>query len=345
MKNGEKITKGVNLVWTTRGLEEADWLHYLLGPLIRREVMAEHFEFVKPDSLYVVSANRNLRQCVPAEFIAKLANIRSKGLIHLSDEYYGGGYDLYRAFDFVLRIHHAAWFENVPEVFIFPSGWSEGMPRRTSIVPATARKYVWSFSGNRIASSRPEMFKALNSVEPKFVNAYVARQPGARSMSRLEYHAVLDETIFAPCPMGNAIMETWRFYEALEAGCIPIIEVRPWMHYYERLLGPNPVPTVYCWSHAPSLIKVLSKDPERLKALQQRIVSWWTQCKQSYQLRINLFVSEKLERQDGKLSTRRLPSTSPFWPIRRLIELLRHQTGMSLFRRVKRPFARLVAKH
>lgn len=344
MKNGEKVTKGVNLVWTSRGLEEANWLRHLLGPLVRREVFAERFEFVEPDSLFVISANKNLHRSIPPSFLAALASVRGKGLIHVGDEYFAGGYDVYREFEFVLRTHHTAWFDGVPEVLTIPLGWAEGMPQRSTLKPVETRKYIWSFLGNQKAASRPEMLRTLRQIKPQFVYAYKAGVAGAQRMPRSEYHALLDDTVFAPCPMGNAMMETWRFYEALEAGCIPIIEARPWMHYHERLLGPHPIPTVYCWSQATRLIKALAKDPERLNALQQRIVSWWARCKQSNQMRINHFVSEKLERHDGKLSTRRIPSTSPLWPIRRMTELLRHQSGMSLFRRVKRPFARLVSK-
>jgi len=82
--NSEKMTKGVNLVWTSRGLEEANWLRHLLGPLIRREVFAEQFEFVEPDNLYVVSANKNLHRSIPSSFLAALASVRRKGLIQLS---------------------------------------------------------------------------------------------------------------------------------------------------------------------------------------------------------------------------------------------------------------------
>ena len=340
-------TKKVNLVWTNRGLEEANWLRYLLGPLIRREVFAEQFEFVEPDSLYVVGANgaKSLQHIVPPSFLAALKSVKGKGLIHVGDEYYAGGYDIYRQFEFVLRQYQTALFDSVPEVLTFPLGWAEGMPQRSALKPVETRKYIWSFLGNQKASSRPEMLRALRQIEPQFVYTYTAGVAGTKRMSRPEYHALLDDTVFAPCPMGNAMLETWRFYEALEAGCIPIIEARPWMHYHERLLGPHPIPTVYGWSQAARLIIALSKDPARLKALQQRIVSWWAQCKQSNQLRINRFINEKLERHDGKLSTRRLPSTSPLWPMRQTIELLRHQSGMALFRRVKRPFVRLASKH
>jgi hypothetical protein len=337
-------TKRVNLVWTSRGLSEANWLRYLLGPLIGREVVAEKFEFVEPDTVYVISENKNLHQSFPASFLMAITNLQGNGLIHVGDEYFAGGYDVYKNFEFVLRTHHTAWFNNVPEVLTFPLGWGDGMPQRSAFKSVVNRRYVWSFLGNQKAASRPEMLRALRQIEPQFVHAYTTGAVGAQKMPPSEYHALLDDTVFAPCPMGNAMLETWRFYESLEAGCIPLIEARPWMHYHERLLGPHPIPAVYSWSQAASLIKTLSKDPVQLEALQQRIANWWMQYKQSKRSAINRFISEKIGTREGKLSTRRIPSTSPMWPVRRTIELLRHQSVMSLFRRVKRPFVKLASR-
>lgn len=343
--NDGKMTKRVNLVWTSQGLGEEGWIRHLLKPLIGREVVAERFEFVEPGSIYVVGAYgaKRLQQIIPPSFLAALKDVKGKGLIQTGDEYYTGGYAVYRQFDFVLRQYHTALFDRIPEVLTFPLGWPEGTPQRSALKPVEARKYLWSFLGNQTASSRPEMLKALRRIEPQFVYC-TAGAAGNKLMSRPEYHALLDDTVFAPCPMGNAVMETWRFYESLEAGCIPIIEARPWMHYHERLLGPHPVPAVYGWSQAARFMKALSKDPDRLQALQQSIVNWWGQCKQSNEARIRRFVSGRYGGIGGQLSTRRLPSTSPWWPLRQQIELLRHQSAMSLFRRVKRPFDRLASK-
>jgi hypothetical protein len=117
------------------------------------------------------------------------------------------------------------------------------------------------------------MLRELLEIKPQFCICLPSRRGGMpNNCPDSEYHAILDNTLFAPCPMGNAMLETWRFYEALEAGCIPIIEARPWMHYHERLLGPHPVPTVYRWSQARSLIQWRClRIREPLKALQQHI--------------------------------------------------------------------------
>jgi hypothetical protein len=330
MMNDDQATKRVNLVWTSRGLGEEDWLRYLLLPIIQREVFAEKFEVVEAFSLYVISANKNLRRCVPHSFLKELGRVQGKGLIHVGDEYFAGGYDLYKRFDFVLRTHH--------------TGWGRGVPQRSASKPPEFRKYIWSFLGNQKASSRPEMLQALRHIEPQFVYAYTAGPLGGQRMPPSQYHALLEDTVFAPCPMGNAVLETWRFYESLEAGCIPIIEARPWMHYHERLLGSHPIPAVYSWSQAASLIKTLSKDFGELRAMQRSIASWWAQCKESNRLLVGQFVSERIDGQIGNLSTRHLPSASLVWPLRRTVELLRHQSAMSLCRRVIRPLVRLVSK-
>jgi hypothetical protein len=188
------------------------------------------------------------------------------------------------------------------------------------------------------------MLHALRHIEPQFVYAYSAGELGTQRVHPSEYHAILDDTVFAPCPMGNATMETWRFYESLEAGCIPIIEARPWMHYHQRLLGPHPIPTIYHWSQARNLIESLADRPDQLKVMQQSIASWWAQCKQSNRLKVERFVSERIGSRMGRLSTRPVPSTSPLWPVRRMIELLRHQSVMSLYRRGVRPLAGLASK-
>lgn len=340
--NGEGEKRRFNLVWTTKGLAETSWLRFLIAPVIGQEIVAENFEFLEPGSLYVVSANKNVRQSIPTEFVAALAGVPGKGLIHLSDEYYAGGYGVYREFDLVLRTYHAAWFDKVPEVLVLPLGWADGTPTCPAIKPAETRNYVWSFLGNQRASSRPEMLRALRQIVPHFVYATSPGPAGERRMSRPEYHAVLHETMFAPCPMGNAVLETWRFYEALEAGCIPIIETRPWMRYHERLLGPHPIPTVHGWSQSVPVIKALASDPVKLSTLQERVAGWWTQRKQLEQHRVARFICEGLGRQPNELSQRHLPSTSPLWPARRFIELLRHQSVMSSFRRLQRLISRRV---
>ncbi len=53
--------------------------------------------------------------------------------------------------------------------------------------------------------------------------SYTAGWCGEGSLGPEEYRTILAMSIFAPCPPGNYNQETFRLYEALEAGTIPIV--------------------------------------------------------------------------------------------------------------------------
>ena len=70
---------------------------------------------------------------------------------------------------------------------------------------------------NLIVISRTQ--KDLNKVS-KIVKKFGSKD----SLSSVEYYEVLKDTKFVPTPHGYYHPETYRLYEELECGCIPIIE-------------------------------------------------------------------------------------------------------------------------
>jgi hypothetical protein len=67
---------------------------------------------------------------------------------------------------------------------------------------------------------------------------------------------------FIPCP-GGVNPETYRFYEALECGCIPLY-VRQGNDglYFEKHLKANlPIAELPSWDHAAALMYQLSNEP------------------------------------------------------------------------------------
>jgi len=71
---------------------------------------------------------------------------------------------------------------------------------------------------------------------------------GTPQLSRKDYLTLIGDSVFTPCPAGSAT-ETFRLYEALELGSIPII-VRPrraMLNYLERWKG-YPGPVLNSWS-------------------------------------------------------------------------------------------------
>ena len=89
----------------------------------------------------------------------------------------------------------------------------------------------------------------------------------------------LSLTDFMPCPNGFVHPETYRLYEALQCGCIPIVEDA--YNYYDRLFPNNPFIKIGKWSEAKSLIN--GWEEEQIKKKQKNCKNWWNNYKSDLQ--------------------------------------------------------------
>ena len=154
---------------------------------------------------------------------------------------------------------------STPSVLVFPLGYSEEIP--ASAVPASDRRYAWSFVGERGKSSRPDMIRAMSSIEPHIcysvtpirgMTFFDRNSTEKKRIAKQDNYEILGQSVFAPSPMGNANIECCRPYDALEVGAIPILERRP-TGLLQGSPGRHPLPTVNSWSHARQLLSVCSK--------------------------------------------------------------------------------------
>lgn len=137
--------------------------------------------------------------------------------------------------------------------------------------------------------------------------------------------------------MGNVNLETWRLYEALEAGCIPIVESRLAMRYYDKLFPEFPVPQVRRWRQASRLIDRLLGDPSALQAKQSEIARWWQAEKIGLRAEVTRIVDQCFF--GGTASTKMSRLVRPIaW-----LEMLRHQSPASATRRIALEWKKLVA--
>ena len=97
---------------------------------------------------------------------------------------------------------------------------------------------------------------------------------------------ILSSTKFIPCPNGFVHPETYRVYEALECGCIPIVENA--YNYYDRLFPNNPFVKIDKWQEAKLLINEW-KETQVLKK-QSECTVWWNK----YKDKLQNFVKEKI---------------------------------------------------
>ncbi len=331
----------MRLVWHADGLLEADWLREMLGDLVDREERDLELNCFDDHSIHVVSSNwRPLPSY--AEYARTLrARCERIVLVHLSDEWYSGGYGLYASFDAVIRNFRTALADG-DGILTIPEGYSNGTRRDRPIVPVDRRRYTWSFVGE-LKTSRVEMVRAFDGLSPRRLEGTASiSDPGGRKLSKSEYDAILADTVFSPCPMGNAILETWRLYESLELGCIPLVERRLTLDYFGELFGPNPIPAFRSWRSARAWAEAMLVDRQALAGVQHEIASWWD----GHKARVRDAVREAVHGPSAAPALRRFAALSrnrhPILhePLR-VGELLRHQSAASLARRLRRPVSPL----
>ena len=90
---------------------------------------------------------------------------------------------------------------------------------------------------------------------------------------------VLSKTEFVPCPNGFFHPETYRLYEALECGCIPIVENA--FKYYDRVCPDNPFIKVDKWEEAKIVVNSWNKI--KIKNKSEECSVWWDKKKKEIQ--------------------------------------------------------------
>jgi hypothetical protein len=325
----------MKLILHADALWEQDWLRYLFGDLIDEVITDLDLTCYADDSIHVVSGNSTPLASCEKYFQECRRRCKHIVLVHVSDELFSGGYKMYEYFDLVIRWNHT-YLADSPGILTIPLG----VPTNTaqSSKPADQRAYAWSFIGH-IKSSRIAMVAAFDGFEPQYlVRTESLFNPTGKKVSKAEFDAVLADTVFSPCAMGNTTIDTHRVYESLDLGAIPLVELRISLNYYTNLFGPNPIPAFSNWTDARKFCERLYADKTGLLQLQSEILDWWN----AYKLEVRADVqaaltgpsfSNDLQQYGARLRNRVRLVHEPL----RIIELLRHQTGGSLLRRIANP--------
>ena len=210
-----------------------------------------------------------------AELYAKLKLTCSKiFLLHLGDE--SGEYDsstVYENCNHIWRTFCSnKYFEN-SKVKCIPIGYKSGVLNKQK----NNRKYKWAFTGTPHKSSRHDLLFQFSGIEPFF--CHKTQEFDQKIISVDEMSEVLSLTEFIPCPNGFFHPETYRVYEALECGCIPIVENA--YKYYDRLFPDNPFIKIGKWADARPIIKSWKSD--QIKQKKEECNIWWSREKNKIQ--------------------------------------------------------------
>ena len=217
-------------------------------------------------------------------------------VLHLSDEFCEDPIDFYNFSNCKKVVRNYVRPNLSPNVTVIPLGYhttfKNGIEKpyeRTPQLPF--RKYVWSFFGtnwnNRsvilddlkdesIGEYRCELYKEWND---------------SNSLSQNEYMSMMLNSWIVPCIGGNN-PETYRFYEALEFGCVPIIvEDDHNKEYIKYVTQHIPILPLKSWSQARSLLKSFIENKEAFEQYRHTLLTAYSSMKKQFQDKFKEFVN------------------------------------------------------
>ena len=257
----------LSVMTRSEGLYETRWLEDILQVKLNWVPIGEH----KAGAWYLVQRPHEW-----TEFFRRLD--QPFRVLHVSDEFGMDDISFY-SFPMCKAVIRNYLRPDLPShVLTIPLGYHH---RYEGTSAWTDRDLRWSFHGtdwfDRAAQLEPFL-----SVEPHSLHL----QPHwnhPTATKEADYLKVLGRTQYCPILRGQNA-ETFRFYEALEAGCIPVTTITDalYLSWIESHLG---LESLYEWSHA---MKVLTQDV-RLEEVRVEVGERWRKWK------------EELRRQCGEI--------------------------------------------
>tara|TARA_B100000674_G_C37975050_1_gene978884 strand:- start:513 stop:1442 length:930 start_codon:yes stop_codon:yes gene_type:complete len=292
--------KPTQLIWgcdSSRQFEK-NWLRHLLPPL-DCEISATPFEnitslpvnagrvlvesgllflekIIAEDRIYLLQKQRRQR-------LQLLADLGPFCLIHISDEEGLDGDLLYpmlpkgtcvwRNFPYPRFESHGLTIRSFP---IGPRGEFLG-PQ--PVVLSSSRRFPWTFMGTLWRSSQRLLSTSL------FLRAlpqgvYFGGKNFGQGVPLADYKNVLSDSVFALCPEGDRHFDTFRLFESLQMGCLPVVVEREGQA--RQVLGHDfPLPIFPDWPAALMFVRSNLPKPLVLDQMQDDVQSWWKRRKAS----------------------------------------------------------------
>ena len=161
----------------------------------------------------------------------------------------------------------------------FPNGYRPTTRALLKEIGQQERDLDWSFIGQVNHERRERCYDVLHqfqAVYPKTV-VQTTKEFGKELVPYPEYLKIMAKSKIVLCPSGVESPDSFRLYEALEAGCIPVVDAFSanfkTSGFWPYLLGKDiPFPIVKYWDELPQVLPVLLRD---YRIHSNRIFAWW----------------------------------------------------------------------
>lgn len=194
------------------------------------------------------------------------------GLVHLTDEGSDNDVSSYPDCDFVVRNFYRRGMQD--HVLTIPLGWTVGTRNTIGDKTANERPLNWSCIVHRLDQNRVDL---ANSFQGMTNGLFYAVDHHGPRLPTSEMGRIYRDSIFVPCPSGRITPESFRVFEALENGAIPIVLQND---YWQLCYGIEfPAIQVFTWHEARETIDIMLRDERVLENYRKSCVEWWAESK------------------------------------------------------------------
>ena len=271
---------------------EQDWLENIFGKSIKWVHSADACVFDKTVVVYY-------QHTTPVSQIEGWINRHSNlnmVLFHASDETCKSDITLYKH-PLIKTVFRNYWRPECAldkKVVHLPLGYLKGKGCLTALTGGIKdRKYVWSFAGAMDRKGRKEIIDKLCVDVPNHKVHMTPTWNSPENLGDLEYVQTLQSSKFVPCLAGFFNVESYRFYESLEHGAIPIIPLDDMNSYANILNGCLNLPTLALknMNMLGQVLTMLDGNIDMLDSIQKEMQNWWF----GYKLYLKKLISSRIE--------------------------------------------------
>lgn len=167
--------------------------------------------------------------------------------------------------------------------FKLPNGYRPTTREVLAKLPSRPRKFDMFFAGQVNHPRREECVTVLEQYLPVYPDSVLVKTDGfgKEILPYSEYLDLMSQSKLVMCPSGIESPDNFRLYEALEAGCLPVVDAfstKFQTHgFWRYLFGDDiPFPIVSYWDKLPDILpQLLAEWPER----SAKCYAWWQQKK------------------------------------------------------------------
>lgn len=278
---------------------EHDWLQEILGVNVSYEsitTLQRLMEYKTPILIYQKNAGHDIAKFYTDIIHAFEAAGRSLILLHLSDEFSNDSIAMYGS-SAVKHVIRNYWRSDIKQygdkVYCIPLGYAAGRQHDKTRIqhPFEKRAHLWTFTGSL---DRPGRSKALEILRTTGNYDECSKTSWDKPFIRdgPAYNESLENAKFVPCFCGSRALESFRLYEAIEHGAIPIYVPHESMHdEYKEMFEPNPLLGFPSWEKAAEILPKMGEKTEFMEKQRIQLQAWWAAKKHEIRLKLQTIIT------------------------------------------------------